>query len=80
MGEWENVKQQLERQGKTRDLERLAQSADGQALGKLLDDSPLREAAAQGDGAAMQALLGQVLRTDEGRRLAEQIRRMMGGT
>ena len=79
MGEWEKVQEQLERRGKTRDLERLARSADGQALGRLPDAEQLRQAAERGDGAAMRRLLGQLLQTKEGRSVAEQIRQMMGG-
>ena len=79
MGEWENVKAQLERRGKTQALEQLAQSADGQALGRLVDAEQLRKAAESGDSAALRGMLGQVLRSREGRRMAEQIRQLMGG-
>ena len=77
MGEWETLRRELDRQGKTPALEQLAQSADGRALSRLVDGETLRRAAESGDSAALSGLLGQVLQTQEGRRMAEEIRRLM---
>lgn len=77
MGELEKLRDELERRGKGQALEELARSADGQALGRHAEQ--LRQAAERGDSAALREMLGRVLRTEEGRRMAEQIKAMMGG-
>ena len=56
---------------------RLAESADGVKVGHMLDAKAVEDAARSGDSAALQKLLSQVLSTDEGRRLAENVRRLM---
>ena len=43
----------------------------------MLDGNRLQEAAKAGDSAALRAMLGSVLDTEEGKRLAEGIRKMM---
>ena len=43
----------------------------------MLDADRVREAARSGDGEALRKLLGGVLATDEGRRLAKQLRELM---
>jgi len=76
MGKLEELRQQLERQGKTGGLEALAQSEDGKRLEKSLD-SALLARAQQGDSAALRKLLTQVLASGEGQRLAAQVRQLM---
>lgn len=76
MGKLEELRQQLERQGKTGGLEALAQSEDGKRLEKRLD-SALLARAQQGDSAALRKLLTQVLASGEGQRLAAQVRQLM---
>ena len=71
------VRQELQRRGKTGELRRLAESEDGARLAAMLDQRALERAAASGDGEALRGILGTVLRTEEGRRLAEGIRKMM---
>jgi hypothetical protein len=44
----------------------------------MLDADSLARAAKSGDGEALRSALGTVLSTEEGKRLAERIRRMMG--
>ena len=73
----EKLGQELQRRGKTEEIQRLAASADGQRLGKMLDAGAVERAAKSGDSAALEKLLSSVLSTDEGRRLAEQVRRML---
>ena len=43
----------------------------------MVDASAIERAAASGDSAALRSLLARVLSTDEGRRLAGEIRRVM---
>ena len=77
MQDLEAIGRELWRRGKAEDLQKLADSADGQPLSRMLDGKAVEQAAKSGDGAALRRLLGTVLGTEEGRRLAEQIRRML---
>ena len=73
----EELGRELERRGKTEDIKRIAESEDGQKLGRMVDAGDVERAARAGDSAALQEMLRRVLSTDEGRRLAENVRRMM---
>lgn len=77
MQNFEQLGRELERQGKARQLQALADSADGARLAAMLDADRLRQAAQTGDSEALRAMLGSVLSTEEGRRLAEGVRKMM---
>ena len=78
MQNFDALGQELQRRGKTGELRRLAESEDGARLAAMLDQKALERAAASGDGEALRGALGTVLSTEEGKRLAERIRRMMG--
>ncbi len=56
---------------------KLAESPDGKAVGRLVDAESVRKAAKSGDMAALQDILRGVLSTDEGKRLAEGLRKAM---
>ena len=75
---FEQLGRELERRGKTTELRALAESEDGARLAAMLDADSLARAAKSGDRAALRGALGTVLSTEEGKRLAERIRRMMG--
>ena len=77
MRDLERVERELRRQGKGAALQKLADSADGQALQKMLDSQTVRRAAEGGDSAAIRRMLGTVLGSDEGRRLAQQIQDLL---
>ena len=77
MQNFEQLGRELQRRGKTDALRALADSADGTRLAGMLDQKALERAAATGDAEALRALLSGVMRTEEGKRLAENIRRMM---
>ena len=77
MENFEQIGKELARQGKTEDIKRLAESEDGKSIGRMIDAQKLQEAARRGDGKAMHEMLSAVLGTDEGKRLAESIRRIM---
>ena len=64
MKDFERIGKELERRGKTGSI-------------KSIDTEAVERAARSGDAAAMKNILGQVLGTAEGKRLAESIRRMM---
>ena len=78
MNSFEGMAHELERQGKGDALKRLADSEDGKRIGRMVDAEKLKQAAQSGDGKALQDMLKAVLSTDEGRRLAENVRKMMG--
>ena len=77
MANLEALGKELERRGKTGDLKRLAESADGQKLGQMIDARAVEQAARSGDAAALSALLRSVLSTEEGRRLARQAENLL---
>ena len=77
MRNYEEIGRELQRRGKTDALKQLAQSDDGLRLGKMVDANAIEQAAKSGDGDAIRSMLTQVLSTEEGRRLAENVRKMM---
>lgn len=77
MQNFEQLGRELERRGKTKQLQALAESEDGTRLAAMLDTDRLQSAARSGDGETLRKMLGAALRTDEGKRLAEGIRKLM---
>ena len=77
MRELDRLSHELEKSGKSAELMRLAKSEDAVRLGKLLDVDAIRRAAGGNDSETLKALLSGVLSTDEGKRLAENVRKMM---
>lgn len=77
MNELEKLGRELEKSGKRDELKRLADSADGRAVSRLVDAEKVGKAAKSGDMAALQEILRGVLSTDEGRRLAESLQKAM---
>ncbi len=74
---FENVGRELERRGKAGDIKKLAESPDGQRVGRMVDAKALETAAKSGDSEALRSILSSVLNTAEGQRLAENVRRLM---
>ncbi len=77
MQNFEQLGRQLQQQGKTDAIKALAETEESRRLAGMLDGAALEKAAKAGDTEALRALLGGVLRTAEGRHLAERIRRLM---
>ncbi len=77
MQSFEDVQRELARSGKGAELNALARSADGEKLSAMLDGEKLQRAAQTGDAASLRAMLGTVLGTEEGRRLAANIKKLM---
>ena len=77
MNRFEDIGRELERSGKADRLRQLAESPEGQKLGSLIDTKAVESAAKSGDGAALSSILAKVLSTDEGKRLAADIQKMM---
>lgn len=77
MQNFEQLGKELERRGKAEDIKRLAESDDGLKLAGMIDSQRLEQAARSGDAETLRALLSSVLQTQEGKRLAENVRKMM---
>jgi hypothetical protein len=77
MRDLESVGKELDRLGKTQKLKSIADSEDGQRIGRMLDQKALEKAARSGDTQALRGILSQVLGTDEGKRLAENLKKAM---
>ncbi len=74
----EDLGRQLQQSGKADRIRQIAESEDGAKLSRLLDAKAVESAAKSGDSEALRRMLAQVLSTDEGRRLAENVKRIMG--
>lgn len=72
-----DVSRELEKRGKISEVKRLAESAEGQKISGMIDRKRLEKAAVAGDGEALKNILSSVLSTEEGRKLAENVRKMM---
>ena len=77
MQNFEQLGKELERRGKAEDIKRLAQSDESRKLAGMIDAGKLQQAAKNGDTDALRDMLGAVLKTQEGQRLAESVRKMM---
>jgi len=77
MQNFEQMGRELERRGKTDGIRKLAESADGKKLSSMIDANAIEKAARNGDGDALRGMISAVLGTEEGRRLAENVRRLM---
>lgn len=73
----EDIGRELERQGKADAIKKLAASADGQKLGKMVDQRAVEKAVKGGDTEALRQMLGKILATSEGQRLAANLKQMM---
>lgn len=73
----ENLGRELQRSGKADKIKQIAQSDEGQKLSQMLDTKAIEAAAKNGDNQALRSLLGQILSTEEGRRLAENVKKIM---
>lgn len=73
----ERVNAEIEKSGKKDRLKSLADSAEGRAVSRMLDPAAVEKAAKSGDTAALQSILSDILSTDEGKRLAERLKKAM---
>lgn len=79
MQNFEKLGQELERMGKTEEIKKLAESDIGQRIGRMVDAQAVEAAARSGDSHSLQQMLSQVLSTDEGKKLAESVQKLMQG-
>ncbi len=77
MQNFEQLGKELERRGKAEDIKRLAESEESRTLAGMIDAGKLQQAAKNGDTDVLRDMLSSVLKTQEGQRLAESVRKMM---
>lgn len=77
MKDLERLGEELSRSGKGERLKSLADTAEGKAVSRMVYQEKLERAAKSGDTAALKDILSQVLSTDEGKRLAEKLKKAM---
>lgn len=71
--DFEKIGKELQKSGKAERLKAVADSEDGRRLSAMLDAQAVERAARSGDAETLKGILKQVLGTDEGKRLAQQI-------
>ena len=77
MKDLEKLGAELSKSGKGEKLKSIADSAEGKAISRMVDSARVEQAAKSGDTAALKDILSQVLSTDEGKRLAEKLKKAM---
>ena len=77
MKDLEKLGAELNKSGKGEKLKSIADSAEGKAISRMVDSARVEKAAKSGDTAALRDILSQVLSTDEGKRLAEKLKKAM---
>ncbi len=79
MQDWGSLEKELRRSGREEALKKLADSSDARRVAETLDAEAVRRAAQRGDADALKQLLGGALATEEGKRLALQLRQLLEG-
>ncbi len=77
MRDLEALSRELERSGRAGAFRELARSDEAKRLGAMVDRPAVEEAVRGGDTEALRKLLGGVLATPEGQRMAQRLRQMM---
>lgn len=77
MKDIERLGSELRKSGRSEALMKLAESPDGKAVSRLVDAETVGRAAKNGDMDALRDILRGVLSTEEGKRLAESLRKAM---
>lgn len=62
--------------GKEQELKKLADSKDGEKIKQMVDGDALQKALDEGDTAALQSTISNVLKTEEGARLLSQLEQL----
>ena len=77
MKDFESLAHELRGSEKKAELERLAASAGGGKLEGMIDGAALERAVRGGDAETLRKMLGTLLSTPEGRRLADDVGKIM---
>lgn len=73
----EKIGKELAKSGRFDKIKAMADSEDGRKLSAMLNTDNIEKAAKSGDTETLKGILNQVLGTEEGRRLAQQISEAM---
>lgn len=73
MQDIESMGKELLKGTDTKKLKAIADSENGKKISQMIDQAELQRAAKTGDSAALQRILNQVLSTNEGKQLADQL-------
>ena len=74
---FEEMSRRLQQSGKADKIKQIAQSEHGARLSELVDAKAVEAAAKSGDNQALRSMLSQILSTEDGRKLAESIKKIM---
>ncbi len=74
----EELGRRLQQSGKADKIKQIAQSEEGAKLSSLVDAKAIEAAAKSGDDKALRDMLSKILSTEDGKKLAENIRKIMG--
>lgn len=77
MQNFEKLGQELERMGKSEEIKQLARSEAALKLSRMVDAGAVEKAARTGDNEALKNILAQVLNTEEGKKLADTVGKML---
>lgn len=77
MQNFEKLGQELERMGKSEEIKQLARSEAALKLSHMVDAGAVEKAARTGDNEALKSILAQVLNTEEGKKLADTVGKML---
>ena len=77
MQDFDALQKDLHKKGKLNTLKALAESRDAAAVNAAVDSGAVQKAVQGRDSAALQAVLSQVLSTEEGKRLAAKVKEAM---
>ena len=78
MTDAEKLAKELGGDGRGERLRRLASTAEGKGLERVIDGAALAKAFRSGDAAALRNLFDTLLSTAEGKKLADDVGRIMG--
>ena len=73
----EELGRRLQQSGKADKIKQIAQSETGEKLSSLVDAKAIEAAAKSGDDKALRDMLSNILSTEDGKKLAENIRKIM---
>ncbi len=78
MNDFKRLAKELEGGEKSAALRSLGSTPEGKRLEGMVDGAALEKALQSGDAASLKQMLGALLATPEGRRLAEDVGKIMG--
>lgn len=78
MNDFEKAREEFMNDSNAKKINKLASAADKERLGQLFDKEELTNAFKKGDSNTLKNIVSNVLKTEEGQRLAKNISEIMG--